>query len=533
MTVSKFGGPKITISILWMIVCVFFGSCLVCAGQNPDLSRHPAVAGSFYPKDKAALEKKIDNLFSRVTNDKNLPSKDDLPQKLKALILPHAGYTYSGYTTAIGYQLLKERSNKLPVDTIILIGPYHQANFPGISIWTQGSWETPLGYCQIDEQLAQAIHVETPAFHYNQDIHLKEHSLEVHVPFIQRILPKAKIVPILISDPDYAKLLAQAIAKYLAKHMNKDNIVVIASTDMSHYHPAEEAKVIDHHSLTLFEKLFSAEKTEMANLYDSIKEKNVQMCGVAAVLTVFELSNLMNWDAFKFLDYRTSGDETGDNTSVVGYGSSVIFKDERNADQSSQEMSPEQRQILIGLARKTIETYLSKGTLPPFETQDPNLQVKRAVFVTIRGKDGSLRGCIGRFTPEESLYKAVMNMAIEAATKDSRFSPVLFKEIQDLTFEISILSPIRTVSNPDDIVFGTHGVILSQGVNSGVFLPEVAESFPNKEEFLSELCSQKTGLERTCWKDSKTKIEVFTTSHFVERSLEKTSQNNYKTLQVR
>lgn len=149
--------------------------------------------------------------------------------------------------------------------------------------------------------------------------------------------------------------------------------------------------------------------------------------------------------------------------------------------------------------------------------EDPTLKQNRAVFVTLRDKAGNLRGCIGRFEPEEPLYQAIQHMSIEAATKDNRFSPVSLSELPNLSIEISVLDMPVDVKSAHDILYGTHGVIISQGRHGGVFLPEVSHDFATKEEFLSELCFQKAGLPRNCWQNPQTQIKVFTTQRIVDK----------------
>lgn len=463
--------------------------------------RYPNIAGTFYPDQAPLLHKQIEELLRQA--HKQPTNKDHKKQYLKALILPHAGYEFSGLTAAIGYDNVRNN----PIDTIILIGPYHNAHFSGVSVWPSGTWVTPLGTIPIDKEMAKAIQLDNPHFQAPLSFHNQEHSLEVHVPFIQTLFPKAKLLPLLINDPQYAKDLAETLAKFV----DKKNILVIASTDMSHYHPKDIAQKLDFHTLRTFE---SAYKThDFSPLYDGIQKNEIQLCGAAAVLTVMELSKLLHWGDLKIFTYHHSGETTGDNESVVGYGASGIYEQ----NEKKEMLRKDQQKYLLQLARKTLFDYLSTKKAPVISVDNPLFQIPKAVFVTLRDQAGNLRGCIGQFTPEEPLYKAVQHMAIEAATKDSRFSPLTIEELPQLIIEISILSPIQKVKSVNDIVFGKHGVIFSQNNHQGVFLPEVAKSFSNKADFLSELCSQKAGLDRRCWQDPHTNIAIFTTEEFSEK----------------
>lgn len=452
--------------------------------------RFPAVSGQFYPASSGKLKRDIEAYLSTI--DQNSPR---VPSKIIGMIAPHAGYKYSGQTAAHAYHILK----KHPVDVIVILGPYHADQFPGVSIWPEGIWRTPLGETPIDENLARNIQKESPAFLYDRQIHLSEHSLEVQLPFIQAVAKNAKIVPVLISDIKYAKALANA----LYKHLDGRSTLVIASTDLSHYHPDATARDIDQKTQDIFQAL------SPGAFRKAYQEGKIELCGAAAVLTLLELSHLYGQAEFTNLHYANSGDQIHDKTSVVGYNASLIAL--------SDTLSFEQGQILLGFARDALFACLTHQTIPTFMVEDPTLKQNRAVFVTLRDKAGNLRGCIGRFEPEEPLYQAVQHMSIEAATKDNRFSPVSLNELPNLSIEISVLDMPVEVKSAHDILYGTHGVTISRGGHRGVFLPEVSHDFATKEEFLSELCFQKAGLPRNCWKNPQTQIKVFTTQKVVDK----------------
>ncbi len=411
------------------------------------------------------------------------------------MIVPHAGYQYSGQTAAYAYHILKNQK----VDVIVMIGPYHESQFPGVSIWTEGVWHTPLGEVPIDETLAKRIQNESEYFRYDPHLHISEHSLEVQLPFIQVVGGGAKIVPILISDIQFAKPLARA----LYKHLQGQSALVIASTDLSHYHPDTIAQDIDRKTQGAFQKLSPDE------FRDAYEKGEIELCGASAVLTLLEFSRLMGEPGFINLHYANSGVQNRDLSNVVGYNASLIT--------ISDKIPPEQSEILLNFAKDTLFAYLTNKTMPTFLIEDPLLKEKRAVFVTLRDKAGNLRGCIGRFEAEEPLYQAVQNMSIEAATKDSRFPPLSLNELKGLSIEISVLDTPVPVKSAQEIVYGTHGVMVSQGKRSGVFLPDVSKEFPTKEEFLSELCSQKADLPRNCWQNPQTQIKVFTTQTIEEK----------------
>lgn len=466
--------------------------------------RFPSVSGSFYPSDSQELTNMIQGFLKKV------PSSGSQQKKIIGLILPHAGYIYSGQTAAYGYNLLQTSDlQNTNIETVIIIGPYHQKNFSGVSIWASGSWVTPLGSVSIDEELAQALQKENPDFKVSQDLHLKEHSIETHIPFLQVVLPKAKLVPILISNPAYAWPLAQALAQQIK---GNKRILVIASTDMSHYYPETMARRLDKTTLELLHK------QDLKAVAYELEEGNIQLCGGAAVLVLLKIAQILEAEKFKTIHYTTSAETTHDPKSVVGYSTSVIYQ-----DNTQSHLSRSQKETLLNIAKETLTTFIQLGKKQTFDIHDPKLLEKKAVFVTLRDKKGNLRGCIGRTEPEEPLFLATQNMTIEAATQDSRFPPVKPDELKDLTIEISILGLPNSIKTAQDIVFGHDGVVVEQGGKHGLFLPEVAESFQTKEDFLSELCEQKAKLPRSCWQDPATKISVFTTENFGEKDIRKKS----------
>lgn len=465
------------------VLLVAIGLILSCQAQVKVI-RFPALAGQFYPASPEVLKKNIDQYLSNA-EEKTAPR----PLKIIGMIVPHAGYQYSGQTAAFAYNNLK--SQKLEV--VVIIGPYHESQFPGVSIWAEGVWRTPLGEVPIDETLAKKLQNESKDFQYSSHIHTSEHSLEVQLPFIQVVGGGAKIVPILISDVRFAKPLAYA----LYKHLQGRSALVVASTDLSHYHPDTIARDIDRRTQDIIQKL-SPETFRQA-----YTKGEIELCGASAILTLLEFSQLTGKSTLINLGYVNSGAQTRDINNVVGYNASLVA--------ISEEISSEQSEILLNFARDTLYSYLTNKTMPTFLVEDPLLNEKRAVFVTLRNKKGELRGCIGRLEAKEPLYQAVQNMSIEAATKDSRFPPLSLNELKGLSVEISILSPPVTVRSADEIIYGTHGVIVSQGKRSGVFLPDASKDFATKEEFLEELCFQKADLPKNCWQNPQTQIKVFTT----------------------
>jgi AmmeMemoRadiSam system protein A len=212
----------------------------------------------------------------------------------------------------------------------------------------------------------------------------------------------------------------------------------------------------------------------------------------------------------KILNYANSGDVTMDKNRVVGYGAITFSYPENDHGLNKKEQN-----ILLTIARKTLEEYISKGDIPQFEIKDKKLLGKRGAFVTIT-KNGELRGCVGYIAPIVPLYKAVSDMTIAASTRDMRFPPVFGEELKNIHIEISVLSPLKLINNVNEIEVGKHGLYIRRGDYSGLLLPQVATSYMwNREEFLRQTCL-KAGLSPNTWKEKGTDIYIFSAQIFSE-----------------
>lgn len=463
--------------------------------------RVPQFAGSFYPSDAKQLKSQVSAFLKQEGySDGALP--------LVGLIVPHAGYIYSGKTAGFAYALLKDKK----IDTVFLIGRSHSAKFLGVITDDRDFWRTPLGDVAIDKKLVSDIVVK-PGFRVDYNILDREHSLEVQIPFLQcAIKGDFKIVPILVGCENIGELdlYANYIIPFIKKHKNS---ILVLSTDLSHYYPDDIARKMDSKAISVLESC------NFTVLVEAINKGEFELCGVGAVYMGLKILSENTPVRIKFLDYSNSGDTTKDKSRVVGYVSMAIYADEKKSLQTKEKkmLNKSQRQILLKIARETLEYYLSEKKLSELKIDDPMLIEKRGVFVTLR-KKGELRGCIGTLLPQEPLAKAVRSMAIQSATADPRFPSVALEELKDIEIEISVLTVPVKVSGPDEIVLGRDGVIVKKGFRQGVFLPQVAEETRwTKEQFLSALCAHKAGLEPDAWKKSDTELYVFQAEVFSER----------------
>ena len=523
---------------IYFNLCCILISIIVCINLSYSEIREPSVSGAFYPSNPQELSKMINSFFEKV-NENKLPSRDC---RIYGIIVPHAGYVYSGQVASYGFKCIQGRK----IDTVIIIGQSHRFPLKKCALYSGTIFRTPLGDVTIDKELVRdIINSSKELFEENNYVHLPEHSIEVEVPFLQSVLTKFRLVGILIPnvDIDLCKNIAEKIVSVLkTEKYKKRNIIFVISTDMSHYPKYEDATYIDNESLNSMTKY---NPVLLKRTIDNLMSKNYSgldcvFCGEEAVYVGMYATKLVGADKVNILKYANSGDtEYGDKNRVVGYcavaflkesekiksGSSidnnaktttVEKKGDNNKKMEQFSISPKNQKLLLDLARRTIREYIKSKKIIPFQTTDKELLTPSAVFVTLT-INHQLRGCIGTTIPQLPLYNAVQQMAIAASFEDYRFRPVTEDELKDIKIEISVLSPLTRVKSADEIKENVHGVVVRRDNRSGLFLPQVWEHFTRKEDFLSELCSQKAGLDSNAWKDNKTELYVFTVFAFEEK----------------
>jgi len=469
--------------------------------------RNPAVAGAFYPGEASRLEFKINKYLKEVLDKK-------IDGEVKAIMVPHAGYDFSGGVAAYGYKLLEGKK----IDTVIIICNSHTDYFEGIAVDDSDAWETPLGQVEVNKELAEKLVNSSAAINYNGKAHVSDHTLEVQLPFLQVVLKEDfKIVPILFGNSHDSAY--KDLAKALKENLDENDILVI-STDMSHYPAYKDANDIDKETL---EMIKTGDINKLERHIAAVEEKNIPgeqtvLCGVDGVKTAMELYNLADWDSIEILKYANSGDvPIGDKGQVVGYGAMAFLQTVDSREQEESLLNNEQKKMLLNIARTTVETYVKESKAPDFEVNDKRLKWKEGAFVTLH-LNGELKGCIGQIVPSDKpLHEVVRDMAIAACSEDHRFKPVSEKELKKIDYEVSVLSVPERIDNWRSIELGKHGVIIKKGFRSGVFLPQVAtETGWSLDEYLSQLCYQKAGLPPNCYKDKDTELLVFTAQVFSE-----------------
>jgi uncharacterized protein, PH0010 family len=466
--------------------------------------RESVIAGSWYPGDPEILASEIDDFL------KNVPAQP-LDGRVAALIVPHAGYIYSGQIAAHSYKHVEGKT----FDVVIVIGPSHRAYFQGASIYNKGGYKTPLGIVPVDVDLANRIIAQSPMISFVPSAHSEEHSVEIQLPFLQVALGEFNFVPIVMGDQD--RHICGELAEAIYKSASDKRILIVGSSDLSHFHAYGKAVKLDSVALDHIKRMAAD------GLLNDLKSGLCEACGGGPMAVAMMVAKRLGADRPKLLKYANSGDVTGDKGSVVGYASAVFYKD--NAAEPVKDkkragidmgLSEAERNKLLEIARKTIESRLAGKKTTEFRLlESVTLNEKRGGFVTLH-KHGQLRGCIGYIEAKKPLYRTIEEMAQAAAFNDPRFPPLIREELNDLSIEISVLTPLREIKDINEIEIGVHGIYLIKGFYSGLLLPQVATQYKwDRLTFLKETC-HKAGLPSNAWKDKDTRIYIFSADIFGE-----------------
>lgn len=417
--------------------------------------RKPVVAGQFYPAQATQLREMIQGMV-----DEKVEKED-----VVGLVSPHAGYIYSGPVAGAVISRVKFK------DTFIILGPNHSGMGKPLSIMTEGTWETPLGPVEIDSELAKQILAASRHLEEDSKAHEHEHSIEVQIPFLQYFKKDIQFVPITLAYSSGAtfKEIGKEIAQAV-KDLNRE-AVIIASSDMTHYEPQESARQKDNKAI---EAILELNEDELLRRVD---ELNISMCGYAPTAALITAAKELGATRAELVRYQTSGDTTGDYSTVVGYAG-IILKG----------TSP-----LAKLAKKTVETFVREGKTPqPPQELTPEMREKTGVFVSIH-KLGGLRGCIGTFEPnQDNVAEETITNAVSSATRDPRFPPVAPDELKDLTYNVDVLTTPEPIDSKDQLDPKKYGVIVECGLRRGLLLPDLEGV--DTVDYQIDICRQKGGI---------------------------------------
>jgi AmmeMemoRadiSam system protein B/AmmeMemoRadiSam system protein A len=473
-----------------------------------DKIRPMAVAGQFYPAGESELRKAVEGYMAKAGEIK-------VQGRPVALFAPHAGYKWSGPVAGYAYAAVKGKS----YDTVVVIGGHMPGE--GVSVLDVDYYQTPLGYVKVDKEVVKEL-LELSYFDYAPARHVKEWAMETQVPFLQVALKKGfRIVSLAVNDSSCD--FAHKIAYDLAHALEGKNVLIIGSTDLTHYPPYKVSKEIDAKMTeswkTLDVKKILEREEELSGEYaDALRrgdDEGCAMCGRAPVAIAVELAKLLDADSIDVLNVANSGDAKPENRDwVVGYGSAAVYE-----KLAPGEVSGCARRFLLKVAREAITAVVTGGKEPQVRANNDELEAKRGIFVTLM-KNGDLRGCVGCFFSEEELPQTIATYALMAATRDNRFNPVQAKELSQIKIKISILSAPWKAKSVDEVVVGKHGIWVRDPKTGmgGTYLPEVAtEQGWNREKFLSHCCGEKAGLPADAWKTGKADIYIYTTQVFGEK----------------
>lgn len=460
--------------------------------------RKSVIAGTWYPGNPQTLKREITRYLDKA-------SVEPISGVLKGLVVPHAGYIYSGWVAAHSYKLLERN----PRHRVIIVAPSHHAYFHGASVYTPGGYETPLGVVPLDREIVEALLKTSPVVKDLPEAHLKEHSLEIQLPFLQVVLENnIRLTPIVMGVQTYET--CEALAKALVQVVqDKDDVILIASSDLSHYHSEQEARKLD--SLVI-DRIIALDPV---GLLDGIKKGLCEACGAGPIATVMMACKALGAHKASILKYATSADVTGDRSAVVGYLSVAFIDNPGHGKKVGVDLglSDEEKRILKELAYATIKAKLEGNPLPSVANPKGKLLERRGAFVTLH-KNGQLRGCIGYIEGHRPLWETVRDMAIQAAFHDPRFPALSPQEFPLIDIEISVLTPLEPLKDISDIEIGKHGLVIRKGFYSGLLLPQVAAEYGwDRETFLEWTC-RKAGLPPDAWKSKDVEIYIFSADVF-------------------
>lgn len=449
--------------------------------------RASAVAGSFYPDNPDVLRSDLKGYLDAALVVHGPTADEPVP---KAIIAPHAGYVYSGSVAASAY--VKLRPLKDIIKRVVLLGPCHRVPVGGLALCSSDFYETPLGRVPLDKELSRKISKMPQVFTFD-DTHLEEHSLEVHLPFLQTVLNDFTLLPLVVGQAS-----PKEVADVLEQVWGGPETLIIISTDLSHFLDYEAAQSLDLRT------------TQAIENFDLQKIGNNQACGRIPLKGLLENAQQRGMD-ITTLDIRNSGDTAGTHDRVVGYGSWILSGGRQPSVEDAfsykiKAILQRHGTTLLRIAAASIKRgAVHNSTINIDLSSFPDsLQENGACFVTIEKNGGALRGCIGSLETHQPLVKDCADNALKAAFKDPRFPRVTEEELPHLSLHISVLSPsfAMTFKDQDDLLAqlrpNIDGLIIQDGGMRSLFLPSVWEKIENKDQFLAHL-KLKAGMRADHW----------------------------------
>lgn len=451
--------------------------------------RQAAVAGTFYPSAPRELDATVQYYMAEAASTFGAGG-GPAP---KAIIVPHAGFIYSGLTAAAAY--LRLRPAAMIIKRVVMMGPCHRVAVEGLALSSADLFDTPLGEVPIDKDAVQQV-IDMPGVQIFDDTHAQDHALEVQLPFLQSVLDDFTIVPFIVG-----RASPEQVGNVLEALWGGEETLIVISSDLSHYMPYDQARGVDDRARLAIEAM------------DADALGDDQACGRHSIKGLFQAARRHGLKA-ETLDVRNSGDTAGSKEKVVGYGSWAFVAGgtakikPAGSNETQQLLQNHGENLLRAAAGAITHGVQNEGQLSLNPANFPDeLRQTRATFVTLN-LDGKLRGCVGTIQGVRPLIADVVDNAYRAAFKDRRFKPLTKEELAGFKRElsISVLSPQTemTFTSEDDLLEqmrpGVDGIVITDQGKRAVFLPVVWESLPDPKEFLSRL-KQKAGLAEDHWSE--------------------------------
>lgn len=486
-------------SVIWPL-----GAAQPACAQGDENVRPAYCAGNWYPGDRETLAREVDRLLAAAPAVR-------ISGKPIALISPHAGYRYSAPVAAAAYATLRGHAYQRVI--VLAFSHRYAGSYSGVDVPRElTAYATPLGQVPIDREACGRLLAATP-FSAHPDIDRGEHSLELQLPFLQRVLGEFKLVPLLVGQLSDAE--CTAAARTLLPLLDEQTLLV-ASSDFTHFGPGFRYQPFRDNVAENLRKLAEQAAAPLRRCdYDGfvahLESTGDTICGRGPIRLLLRALSMQGGADGARAAFDTSGRITGDWRTSVTYQSFVYVR-------RPQRLSPADRTAALRLARQTVTAFLDGGKRPDLDAEQlpAALRADGACFVTLENH-GRLRGCIGNMEARGPLYQAIVNNAI-AACQDFRFinNPITRDELDELTIEISYLTPMCRVRDPNEIVVGRHGLLISLGRRRGVLLPQVAyERGWTRRQFLAETC-RKAGLPPDAWQRPEAEIYSFEAEVFGE-----------------
>jgi MEMO1 family protein len=464
------------------------------------------LAGTWYPKDRCELQDLLSAAFERSA----LRTGEYARPGGAAFLVPHAAPRYSGTVAAAAYRHMRWSR----AERVIILGFSHRRTLAGIAIPEADEIETPLGAVRVDPGTARMLARVSP-FHMMDADHACDHSVEIQLPFLQTVLPHAAILPLYVGRLSEDERRAAA---HCLRDLMDGETLLMASSDLTHYGrdfgyvPFKSDDRLFSRLRTLDRRMLEAAASLDARFFeDELEATGSTVCGRAPMALLLEtLSECSGAEIFQeTLDYDTSGAMTSDYEHSVSYGAAGYFR------ATAYQLNAPDRAELLALAREALGRFCTSG-LTALDAPEPaggELKQPGRAFVTLHAGD-ALRGCVGRFMSAMPLSKLVPELTVAAATEDPRFEPVGRGE--RLSIEVHVLTPLKRIRDPADLVTGEHGGYLQHGTNCGLLLPPVARRHHlDRAAFLRAL-AQKAELPESVYSTANARLYVFRDQSFRE-----------------